>query len=301
MSASNRSTSERRQDLSGWHLGLFFVLAVVLFVLLRWQPDAWLQAQIDNQARQHGMVVQYQRLHVDGFTLHLEHLSIRSARWPVPMMMDRLTLTPAWSSLLKARAAVHLLANSNGQRLETLLSWQSGHIGMSGLQGDLDVALLQPFWQRRLTLPIHVGGRLILTGEMLLNAVSGMPVDGNIKLEWHSAATDVTGLDKPLGDYRLLLKAGQLSEQPSGKLSGKLSGKPWQWTVTGGSSLKLSGQGTINIAGPLPQQWGIHGRIRLQPMRRDNAIAAMLGGKVAAFSLSGNVINPRWQALAVGH
>ena len=103
----------------------------------------------------------------------------------------------------------------------------------------------------------------------------------------------MTGLDKPLGDYRLLLKAGQLSEQPSGK--------PWQWTVTGGSSLKLSGQGTINIAGSLPQQWGIHGRIRLQPMGRDNAIAAMLGGKVAAFSLSGNVLNPRWQALAVGH
>ena len=297
MSASNRSISERRQGLSWWHLCLFFVLAVALFVLLRWQPDAWLQEQIDNQAYQHGMVVQYQRLHVDGFTLHLEHLSIRSARWPAPMMIDTLTLTPAWSSLLKARAAIHLLANSNGQRLETLLIWQSGHIGISGLQGDLDVALLQPFWQRRLTLPIYVGGRLILAGDMLLDAASGMPVDGNIKLEWHSAATDVTGLDKPLGDYRLLLKAGKAS----GKLSGKASGKSWQWTLTGGSSLKLSGQGTIHIAGPLLQQWGIHGRIRLQPMRRDNAIAAMLGGKVAAFSLSGNVINPRWQALVVGH
>jgi len=289
MRSSSHSISERRQGLSWWYLCLLFVLALMLFLLLRWQPDAWLQAQLGRQARQHGMVVQYERLHLDGFSLHLDHLSIRAPRLPVPIKMDALSIAPAWTALLTMHPAVYLVAASNGQRIEMLLSWRGDHIAISGLQADLDVAQLQPFWQQRLTLPIHVGGSLIVTGDMQLDAASGKPVGGNLKVQWHAATTDVTGLDKPLGDYQLLLKAD------------KASATSWQWTLAGGSILTLSGQGVIHIAGALLRQWGVDGRIRLQSNSSDNAIASMLGNSVAAFSLSGNLLKPRWQAVAVDH
>ncbi len=289
MALLSRVNGGAARGLSWRQLFLLFMLALMLFALLRWQPDAWLASQIQAQAHQHGLTVQYEHLHLDGLTLHLDHLSIRSGRMPAPLRMDLCTLTPAWDSLLKAQPAVRLSVDGDGRQLKALLRWQTGYVAISALQADMNVALLQPFWQDRLTLPIHVGGRLIAAGDLLLDAASGAPVDGKIRLTWRSAVTDITGMHSPLGDYQLLLKAD------------RASGKSWLWSISGGSSPKLSGQGAIDMAGPLLQQWRIHGQVVVQPGDGSNTISAMLGGKAMTYAISGALLNPRWQTRAGAH
>jgi len=281
--------SGQQSDLSWWQLCIVFVLAVLLFVVLRWQPEPWLKMQIDSQARQYGIGLQYENMRVNGLTIHLDHLSIQAAGLSMPVKMDMLSLSPAWASLVTGSPGVLVIAAKDKQHAAALLAWQDNRIAVHDLDVDLDVAQLESLWRQRLTLPIHIGGRIMLSGNMLLNGTSATPVEGDVKMLWKSAVTDVTGLDKPLGDYRLGLK-GRDAKTGS-----------WQWLLAGGSVLKLSGQGTIDISSALWQQWAINGEIRLEPVKNDNAIAAMLDGKAATFKLSGNVLNPHLQAFAGGH
>lgn len=270
---------------SWWQLCLVFVLALLLFVGMRWQPEPWLQHQIDQQLRHSGIDLQYQALHVDGLTVRMEHVSIRVPELPAPVVLDSLYISPAWSSLLTGAAAVDVKATLFGQPAEAVLVWQNEYIGLHGLSAEFEVAALAPLWKQRMTLPVDITGILKLSGNMQLDAVSGMPVDGQINAIWQQAGIDLPMFDKALGDYQLALSS---ADSATGK---------WQWELSGGTEVTLSGSGQLDLSGALPQQWMVSGRAQLQASPEAKTIAAMLGGQAKAFNISGNLLNVRIQTL----
>lgn len=278
------SPSVESRHASWWQLCLAFVLALLLFLMLRWQPEPWLRQQIDQQARQNGIDLQYRQLDIEGMSVRMEHVSIQTAALPMPVVLDSLSFTPVWALLSAGTAAVEVHASVLAQPVKAVLVWQENHMQVRELNADLDVAVLQPLWKQYMILPVDVGGRLKLTGNVQLDAANGRPVEGQLEAIWKQASIDLPMFDKSLGDYQLALKATDNSGR-------------WQWSLGGGTQVMLSGAGQLDMSEELAQQWAINGRVQLQAAPEASSIAAMLGGQAKAFSISGNLLNARIQPL----
>jgi len=57
-----------------WQLGIIFVVAVAVFVALRWQPGPWLKAQMLSMAEQQHISLDYQALNLHGLTMEMDHV-----------------------------------------------------------------------------------------------------------------------------------------------------------------------------------------------------------------------------------
>lgn len=279
------STTAESRHASLWQLCLVFVLTMLLFSVLRWQPEPWLQNRIDRQVRHSGIDLQYGALHIEGLTVRLKQVSIRTGTMPAPLMLDSLRISPAWSSLLSGSVAVDMQAELSGQSVSAVLVWQDKYIGVHDLNAVVDVAVLQTLWKQRMPLPVNVGGGLKLSGNVQLGALSGLPVEGQLDAVWQQASIDLPMFDKPLGDYHLALKA-----------DANASGI-WQWLLGGGDAVTLSGSGQMDMSGNIPQQWTINGRVQLRSAPEAKAIVAMLGNQARAFAISGKLLNARVQAM----
>lgn len=270
---------------SVWQLCLVFVLALLLFTAMRWQPESWLQHQIDQQARISGIDLRYQTLQVDGLSLRMAHVSIRTAELPEPVTLDSMRISPAWSLLLSGIAAAEVKVTLSGQAAKAVLVRQDKYIDLRDLNAVLDVAALQPLWKLHMPVPVDSGGTLKLSGQVQLDALSGLPVEGQLDVVWQQARIDLPVFKKPLGDYQLTLKA-----------TANASGI-WQWSLGGGTDVMLSGSGQMNLSGKRPQQWTINGRAQLRAAPEARAIAAMLGTQTKVFAISGKLLNARLQAM----
>ncbi len=271
------------RHLSWQRLCLAFLLALLLFVLIRWQPELWLQHEIDQQALNHGVDIHYTSLHIEGLSVRLEHLSVQAVHMPSPVVLDSLSISPAWSLLLSGTGAVDMKATLSGQAVEAVLVWQDKYVEIHDLNAVLDVEALQSLWKQRLPFPVRIGGRLKLSGHVQLDALSGFPVDGQLDTIWEQARIDLPMFNKPLGNYQLALKA---APHASGA---------WQWTLGGGTELRLSGSGQLDLSGKLPQQWMVNGRVQIQAAPEAKAIASMLGNQAKSFNISGKLFNARVQ------
>jgi len=279
------SPATESRHASVWQLCMVFVLALLLFAAMRWQPESWLRHQIDQQARINGIDLHYQTLQVDGLSLRMAHVSIRTAELPVPIILDSIRISPAWSLLQSGIAAVEVKVTLSGQAVNAVLVRQDKHIGVRNLNAVLDVAALQSLWKPRMPVPVDSGGTLKLSGQVQLDALSGLPVEGQLDVVWQQASIDLPMFNKPLGDYQLTLKA-----------TANASGI-WQWSLGGGTDVMLSGSGQMNLFGKRPQQWTINGRVQLRAAPEARAIAAMLGNQARSFTISGNLLNARLQAM----
>jgi len=215
----------------------------------------------------------------------MQHVSIRTSALPAPFTLDALSISPAWSSLLTGVAAVDVKATLSGQPATAVLAWQDKSIALHDLKAVFDVGALQTVWKQRMPLPVDIGGQLKISGHIQLDAVSGLPVDGQLDAVWQQASVDLPMFDKPLGDYQLVLKA-----------AAKAPGR-WQWLLDGGAAVTLSGSGQLDLSGLVPQQWTVSGRLQVQAAPEAKTIAAMLGQQAKAFTISGNLLNARLQPM----
>ncbi|MDQ7000010.1 MAG: hypothetical protein Q9M12_03875 [Mariprofundus sp.] len=278
------SPATESRHVSWQRLCLAFVLALLLFVLIRWQPEQWLQHEIDQQTRINGIDLYYQALHIEGLSVRMEHASIQTSRLPSPVVLDSLSISPAWSLLLSGTRAVDIKATLYGQSVEAVLVWKKNkYIEIHDLNAFLDVDAFQSLWKQRMPFPVRAGGRLMLSGHIQLDALSGLPVDGQLDVAWQQARIDLPMFNKPLGDYQLGLKA---APHASGV---------WQWTLGGGTEVRLSGSGQLDLSGKLPQQWTINGRVQIQAAPEAKTIASMLGNQAKTFRISGKLFNARVQ------
>ncbi|OIO70072.1 MAG: type II secretion system protein GspN [Zetaproteobacteria bacterium CG1_02_53_45] len=280
MSESTLTSPKLQSEVSWQQLLLVFVLALLLFITVRWQPDSWLQSRISEQCQQNGLILDYKELHLDGIGVRLETVSVQTAAMSQPLQLETLRLSPAWTSLFNGSPGIDLQLNWFGQRVETRLIRQEAYVDIEGLHADIDAALLQPLLQ----LPVKLIGKLNLSGDLRVDMQSGRPLQGGLQASWQSAAIEMNG-SMPLGDYQLIVKS-------------KGSSGVWQWSLGGGTALLLQGDGKLEMAAGVPvQAWAIAGNGRLEAGKDAINMAAMLGQKPLMFKLSGPLLKPLLQRM----
>jgi len=280
------AAAQDAQQGSSWRLLiLVFVVALLLFVAMRWQPEAWLRSQIDSQANKQGISLHYQDLQVNGFSVHLDKLSVHTAQMKAAVLLDGLDISPAWSSLMQAMLALRVRLIWQGQSVSATLHLDQRALDINDLDALLDVAKLQHIWKSRLPVPVDVRGMIQISGDIRLDTASGRPMHGDVHAVWQSAAAGMAGTMNPLGDYSLAL---------TGKEQAK---SVWHWLLAGGTAVVLEGKGDLNLAALKPQAWTVQGSVQLQPGKQPSPVAAMLGNKPVRLHVSGSVLKPQIQPL----
>jgi len=278
-------TSTDQHKHASWQmLAAVFMIALLLFIALRWQPEAWIEAQISKQSKQHAVTIHYDSLQLDGFTLLVNQLSIQSSRLNAPIKLDSLNLSPAWSILLSGTLGANIQLNWQGQTFSAIIIKQADSIDIQSLHGDLDVALLQPLLAKNIPIPIKASGRILINGDISFNAINGHPLQGKVNFNWNRAAVKMPSMNIALGDYALNLQ----NDDPK---------KLWQWDLHGGSALQLTGKGMLNTSAKKPAIWPVSGLLQIQADAKASNLAALLGKQSKRFSISGNITQPRLQPL----
>jgi len=261
------------------------MIACVIFIALRWQPEIWLQTQIKQYAEQQGITIFYDRMQRHGFTLQLEHLSIQAAQLPVsitPIILDTLELTPAWSSLFSLHPGVQVQMQWQGQHANAVIIRQDDTIVVHELLATLDVSSLQQLLETNVPLPVKAHGQVQLSGSLHLQS-NGQPLQGRVDIIWNTASIDFPPSQTALGDYKLTIESEQAAS-------------PWQWNINGGKALILNGKGNIDTSATNPQAWLIHGNIHIGATKEAPALLSILGS-TKIFALSGSLTHPQLQAL----
>lgn len=278
------TSTDHKQHASWKQLLVVFIIALLLFISIRMQPEPWIASLIEKQAKQQGMNISYRALELNGLSLHFEQLSIQTAQLPGPIKLDSLSLSPAWSSLLTGDAGATIQANWNTQSFSAVVTQQADIINIHSLDGALDVALLQPLLAKRVPIPVNIQGRAKITGGIQLNAINGHPRIGKLTLNWRAASVEMPPMKMPLGDYKLILQTDDIK-------------RAWQWDLSGGTALKLTGKGNISTSAPNPALWSLNGTVQAQADQKTPTLAALLGNRTKQFSISGNISQPRLQPL----
>ncbi len=276
--------SDQFRHASWQQLVAVFVVALLLFAAFRMQPEAWIASQIDQQAKHHGININYQSLALDGLSLRFKQLSIQSHQLTPPVKLDSLSLSPAWSSLLNANPSVNIQANWQGLSVGATVNQQADIIDIQSLHGDVDVALLQPLLAKKLPIPVNINGQVQFSGNIQLSASSGHPQLGKINIKWKAAAIDLPPMKVALGDYALILQTDDVK-------------RAWQWDLSGGTALKLSGKGNLNTIARNPAAWSINGMLQAQADQKEPTLTALLGNQKKRFGLTGQITQPRLQPL----
>ncbi len=273
--------SEQQPHASWRQLLLVFIVALLLFSLMRLQPEPWLQAQISQQSRQHGITLQYHALQIEGFTVHFDQFKVQTSQLPAPIVLDSLSLSPAWSSLLTGTIAIQLDTSWQGQQATAVVSKQGDVIDVQSFNALLETAALQPLLAKNIPIPVKTSGQIQATGTLLLNAINAHPLNGQIDITWSSAAVEMASMKTPLGDYKLSLQNSE-------------TGTPWQWNIDGGSTLLLSSKGSIATSTMQPERWPLNGQIRIEVGKKPEAasLAALLGNQAKQFNISGTLASP---------
>jgi hypothetical protein len=277
-------TFERQQGASWWQLFVIFVLVLLLFIAVRWQPEPWLRSQIAEQARQNGITLNYKQLQVEGFSVQLEQVSLHAANLAAPLMFNSLSIRPAWASLLGGSLAMQMQLSWQGQQGGALLSWQDDSINIYNIEAELNMTVLQSLWQRHMPLPVNVRGQIHISGDVRLDVQSGRPLEGRLDVGWQSAGVEMAGGNIHLGNYQLGMTAGDTSAS-------------WRWILGGGEAVLLQGKGTVDVPVDVQQAWPVSGQARIEAGKQAGMLSAMLGSTPLLFSLSGNAANPKLQRM----
>jgi len=263
-----------------WQLSAVFVLALLLFLLLRWQPEPWLRGQLRAATEPYGIAFDYQQLETDGLAIHLHDVRISGGSLPAPQLFDSIRLAPAWMSLLQAKPAAYVYLIWQGIEATATVLQNDQVVVLADIHATSDAADLPALL--KLSVPVQLGGQLLVSGDIHLDMVSGRPLNGALHGQWQQAAAGLFGAPELLGDYALTLN----NEDPA---------KAWQWQLGGGTGVVLNGHGTLTTTqASLPQRWMIDGQLdviggestpaSLQPMLRQ-PLHFTLAGPLATLRL----------------
>ncbi|MDQ6992720.1 MAG: hypothetical protein Q9M31_04540 [Mariprofundus sp.] len=251
--------------MAWWKSVLLFLLALLLFLALRWQPDSWLREQIMQASSAYGVSIDYQNIERVGLSLHLTKLQISGATLPVPLLFDSIKVAPAWPQLLQAKPALDVALVWQGVKASAVVSEDAQLVELADLHIATKIAPLLPLV--KMQLPIKVAGEFQLTGHLRVDSVTGRPLTGELHGQLLKAAASLFGKPDVLGDYTV-------------ELVNKEQKTAWQWQLAGGSGVLLKGTGTLATQANLPKQWRLNGQLHLS------------GGKVVPPSLKPMLTKP---------
>ncbi|MDX8407964.1 MAG: hypothetical protein R8L58_06220 [Mariprofundaceae bacterium] len=285
MSLTISHTRPGALSLKYWQLGMVFVLALTVFIVMRWQPGPWLRAEILRMAEQQHVQLSYSRMVWHGLSADMADVRIQTARMTKPLMVKNITVRPLLSMLWSGHPAARIGVIWRGQQLSASLRQQDDAIDISDIEAAVDIAALQPLWQGRLSMQVDMQGRIELTGNVRLNGRTGQPVSGRLAANWKGAKAALAGMKMPLGDYRL-------------SLHNIAQAGAWQWQADGGQGLNVRADGKLMPAGADPRQWHMSGQAELAAGEgAPQGLVLMLGNEPVKLQLSGTLQRPQWKRL----
>jgi len=271
----NRLGLDRR-----WKLGLLFVIAVAVFVAMRWQPGLWVKARVLAMAEQQHISIEYHDATLHGLTVEMDQVLLKTPHMPAPILVEKVTVRPKLSTLWSGSPSARVGLGWHGQMIFASLQQRDGYVELQDIDGSADIALLQPLWQGQLTMPVDVKGRVALSGDLLLDAGTGLPLSGALEAGWQGAEAALAGINLTLGDYRVTVKNGTVANQ-------------WSWQAAGGTGLILKADGQLVAPAADPAMWQLNGDIELaagEASERNPTLGMLFGNGPIRLQVSGSLL-----------
>ncbi len=262
---------------SNRRLVLIFICALFAFIPLRWDATSWFEAQLQQIVQQLPVAVGIGVIDWSLKGISVEHVAITLPSPAKVLIIDSLTLSPAWGAWFQGSPTVHASLSSDGINGECDLLLHDGYVQLSAIELTANVPWLQAQWGK--SIPMNLQGTLHVTGNLQAKQEMRQPVAGALTITWKEAGVQLGELVTLLGDYQLYIH-----DQPPAS---------WQLQLAGGVLLKLDGQVVLQKQDTPWLQWPLQGTIAMVNAP-DSPLAALLGAK-QSIEISGNLQHPQWQ------
>jgi hypothetical protein len=249
------------------------VMAMLIFLWLRWEPEPWLRSQLDANGLSRS--VQFASASKSKLGLRIQGVRISSQAGVVSL--KEVMIYPAWRGMLSGKPAVRVLCRLDaGGEISAVLSVRENVFQASEIQSSIPASVVQSFS------PVTLGGLLgsvQSSGAFSYHLVKGRPLMVNVQLAWRGAGLDFINQGKPLGDYVFLLSGDE---------------KRLEWSMEGGEELGINGRGSVAPTAGAIQGWRLDGGVEVHPGKSLEPVFRAFGlpedGRV---NVSGTVMRPR--------
>ncbi len=261
-------------------LGLF-IIALPVFILLRWDYSAWLTTEINQAAKNAGITLHYDNVSLSGLGISFKNIQLSTPESP-KIQCNELTASLSLSSLFSGSIAADMDILWETNPVSFTVSQNGELIEISAVEAMIDLERLSAYQQN---IPARLSGLVSANGVITLNRLTRQVHTGQLEISWHQAMAGLAQPEFTLGDYKLNLNSAETADQP------------WHWEISGGSGLALDGQGSLSPQHPDPKQWVFSGELAVQVDDTNPALAMMMqtfaGSKQTKLRLSGTLLNPR--------
>ncbi|MDQ6954705.1 MAG: hypothetical protein Q9M20_04605 [Mariprofundaceae bacterium] len=271
------------------HLVFVFMACLLVFTVIRWDIDGWIQGQLDTVIEQNNMPIQYRALSLHGTTLELQdvHLDMSDMsnmpnNTPQDLRLDKLQMSLDWAALASAELAILIHANNAFVTLQASISQHESRIKVSDILVQVDVSAAQAWYGQALL--AQLAGAVVLQGDIVLDVSTRLPVQTDLTLAWQGAQVSMMQQVYALGDYTLQLTQSAKSEQAESQ------GK---WLLQGGEALKLQGNGTLQMNQVMVGLWPLQGEISVQ-LGAESPLKVFLPQANKMIKLTGTLGQPQW-------
>lgn len=266
---------------SNARLLIVFVIALLVFLPLRWDATPWLQTQSRHILQKFPFPVDVGEVTFSTQGVGLTDLIFTPPPPAEPLRFSHITLSPVWGALFTGTPTFQASLSSDVINGQLNVAYRDGYAELSAIQLSAKVPWIQTQWAA--DIPVSLQGEADLTGEVQLymekDMAIFMPVAATLNLAWQAAGVRLGESSTALGDYQLLVKG-----EPS---------SAWSWQINGGELLKIEGQGSLqNQAALAWLLWPLEGQLDITNAP-ESPLSALLGKK-QHITFSGTLQTPQW-------
>jgi len=265
-------------------LFILFIVALPIFIFLRWDSSTWLSAQVQQAASEQGYHLNYDSVNLSGLGLYFKNIQVSQISQPnvPPIECEQLGVSLSISNLFSGALAADIDALWETNPISFTAAQQNEFIDITNIEALIDVSRLDKYTAN---LMAKVSGLVSVQGALSIDPNKQLLHSAHLNSSWAQAMAGLSQPEFTLGDYHFELNSLEDINQP------------WQWAIKGGSGLGLHGSGTLSPFNPDPQFWHFSGNIDLQADNTNPTLAAMLqayaGSNQAKVRLTGTFSNPR--------
>jgi len=257
---------------------MLFILALPVFIWLRWNPVPWFNVQLESN----GLTpyIQVEQVEKSGLGLHLGVVHIKTPGGP-DINLNGILLNPAWFRIIRGAPALHIQGTANGAAFALNISMQDGAIWLHDMDLLAQADVIRDYIPQAAML--NLTGSILMSGDIKLRQHDALPLAGAITMQWKNAASGLLR-QEPLGDFQLQLASSKKNE--------------WKWQMEGGKTLSIDGKGHLSSTFQPPEFWQIDGNIHTQSQGRVASLLSDITGHDRwNLVLSGALLQPHLEFL----
>lgn len=235
-------------SLSYRYLAVICLLVLLVMAVVRFDADSLARDQLAKVEARTGMGLDFDQMTLHAFGAGFSHLSVSSPRLPEVLIFENVEVSPLWRSLMAGESAVDVVLNWQGSSLAVTVLEEATLLRLKQmqLQGDATklLRLMTPYM--KLPFPVSASGMIDVSGEALLDRMSGRPDSGKLYAAWHGAKAGAMGVEFALGDLEMELQgeAGQ-----------------WQWRLNDAEVGMVDATGTLEQLSSPVAMWPVNGSV----------------------------------------